>query len=139
MNTTTKSKPSDQTSKTPNIQKPISPRNPHDEYDYDHNQYKLATSDHGTTTDANSITNLSGRFKIEKQHSTGRALQTAVKRVVSIRRSSSVSETYCRIHDQCLNVSDFDDGVEEQDQDLQMKKMKKRSGILKACKRVFGF
>ncbi|KAK1417683.1 hypothetical protein QVD17_26817 [Tagetes erecta] len=144
MNNTTKSNPinsSDQTIKKPiSLNKPTititnqQPKNPHDEYDYDHNQYKLATSDHGTTTDANGTSYFSSRFKIEKQYSTGRALQTAVKRVGSIRRSSSVSERYCRIYDQCTNVSDFDDDVdvEEQDQDLQMKK--KRSGILKALR-----
>ncbi|KAJ0879655.1 hypothetical protein HanRHA438_Chr10g0454011 [Helianthus annuus] len=164
MNTKNNSKSpyfSDQTIKTPTPQNPIStkksptPITQHqtkilydDDYDYNHYSGNQEQDEHlpmenlrinqsatsqGTTTDANS------RFKIEKQHSTGRTLHTAVKRVLSVGRSSSVSERYARIHDQY--VSDpFD--VEEDDQVLQMGRskniMKKRSSILKACKRIFG-
>ncbi|KAL8234535.1 hypothetical protein R6Q59_020635 [Mikania micrantha] len=94
------------------------------------------------TTDANGTRTLTSRLiKIEKQHSTGRTMQTSVKRVMLIRRSSSVSERYSRIYDQCSNPSDDDD---EQDEELKMtsrskKNMKKTGSILKACKRVFGF
>ncbi|CAA2933913.1 Hypothetical predicted protein [Olea europaea subsp. europaea] len=65
------------------------------------------------------------------------SLQSAVKRAFSLRRSSSVSERYCRIHDQYVALaSPLDD-------DLQFvsnsKKKKNRGGkILKACKRIFG-
>ncbi|KAI3803904.1 hypothetical protein L1987_32068 [Smallanthus sonchifolius] len=147
INTTTKSKSTDSSHQTIKIQKPISTIDIDGDYDYNHysgnnnnqEQYgnfpteKLRIN-HGTTTDANSTSNLSGRFKIEKQHSTGRTLQTAVKRAMSIRRSASVSEGYSRIHDQGSNLFDVDD----HDEELQMKNVKKRS-IFKACKRVFGF
>ncbi|KAI8021271.1 hypothetical protein LOK49_LG03G03214 [Camellia lanceoleosa] len=93
----------------------------------------------------------SNRSKFDKQGTTTRSLQSAVKRAFSIRRSSSVSERYCRIHDQCVTLassSSFDDhdGDEMMDKNnsvetRSMEKIKKkhRSGkILKACKRVFG-
>lgn len=81
------------------------------------------------------------------------ALQTAVQRVFSMRRSSSVSERYCRIHDQCVTISspsndDEGEGEEEEIdhnntmQTRSVKKKKKKgytSGrILKACKRLLG-
>nr|KYP63216.1 hypothetical protein KK1_017783 [Cajanus cajan] len=60
---------------------------------------------------------------------------SAMKRAFSMRRSSSVTERYCRIHDQCTAIQD-------QDQDHQTKtktKTKTKTGgkILKACKRIF--
>ncbi|CAI9287184.1 unnamed protein product [Lactuca saligna] len=92
----------------------------------------------GTTANANGTSTLSSRFKIEKQNSTGRALQTAVTRAFSIRRSSSVSERYARIHDQYANPLDDVDHFEAQEQergeDLHMgifKKKKSRGSILK--------
>ncbi|GFY94693.1 hypothetical protein Acr_10g0000780 [Actinidia rufa] len=40
--------------------------------------------------------------------------QSAVKRVFSMRRSSSVTERYCRIHDQCVTLpSPFDEDEED--------------------------
>ncbi|KAI3774466.1 hypothetical protein L1987_49022 [Smallanthus sonchifolius] len=157
INTTSKSKSMDSSDQT--IKKSTStvtqeqPKTLADD-DYDYNHYSgnnnnqeqdgnfptekmrinRSVSSHGTTTDANSTSNLSGRFKIEKQHSTGRTLQAAVKRAMSIRRSASVSEGYSRIHDQGSNLFDVDD----HDEELQMKNVKKRS-LFKACKRVFGF
>lgn len=98
----------------------------------------------GTITDANSTSTHSSRFKIEKQNSTGRTLHTAVIRAMSIRRTSSVSERYSRIHHQYANTFDVDDHDQEQDEELKktgsknnMKKQNKGS-ILKACKRIFG-
>ncbi|KAL8116502.1 hypothetical protein AgCh_022857 [Apium graveolens] len=72
-------------------------------------------------------------FKIEKQST------NAVKRVFSMRRSSSVSERYCRIHDQAVTVkSPLHD---DDDQDVHSTSVRKKnkyssSSILKACKRL---
>ncbi|KAD6795477.1 hypothetical protein E3N88_06373 [Mikania micrantha] len=136
------------------------PKTLNDDYDYDYDYYsgnnqeqdenvfmeKLrinrSANSQDPTTDANGTRTLTSRLiKIEKQHSTGRTMQTSVKRVMLIRRSSSVSERYSRIYDQCSNPSDDDD---EQDEELKMtsrskKNMKKTGSIFKACKRVFGF
>ncbi|ESR44866.1 hypothetical protein KPL70_013814 [Citrus sinensis] len=67
------------------------------------------------------------------------ALQYTVKRAFSMRRSSSVSERYSRIHDQSVTVtSPFED------EDLAEKKKRKKktkiskSKIIKACKKLFG-
>ncbi|CAI9303229.1 unnamed protein product [Lactuca saligna] len=80
----------------------------------------------------------SSRFKIEKQNSTGKALQTSVTRAFSIKRSSSMSKRYARIHDQYANPLDDVDHLEAQEQeqgkDLYMgisKKKKGRGSILK--------
>lgn len=105
-----------------------------------------------------SNTSLSHRFRFEKQSNpssststtTTTSLEDAVKRAFSVRRSSSVSERYCRIHDQCVSLSspldEDDDEEEEQGNDVGVKttrsmgkkKKKKQSKILKACKRFFG-
>ncbi|KAL7600582.1 hypothetical protein Lser_V15G24235 [Lactuca serriola] len=95
----------------------------------------------GTTANANGTSTPSSRFKIEKQNSTGRALQIAVTRAFSIRRSSSVSERYARIHDQYANPLDDVDHLEAQEQEQGEglhKKKKSRGSILKTCKRIFG-
>ncbi|KAK9070977.1 hypothetical protein SSX86_009545 [Deinandra increscens subsp. villosa] len=144
----------------PITQKPA--QNLDHDHDYDYNRYSgnnqennqekqdedfsitnRSLTSQGTTTDANGTSGLSSRFKIEKQHSTGRTLQTAMKRVVSIRRSSSVSERYSRIHDQGLNIQvDFEEEGDGDDGHVarSKKKTKRRSGgrVLEACKRVFG-
>ncbi|GKB13562.1 hypothetical protein Tco_0847485 [Tanacetum coccineum] len=95
-----------------------------------------------TPNDANAK---SSRFKIEKQNSTGRTLHTSVLRALSMRRSSSVSERYARIHDHYSNTFDIEDCHEEQQEEMQetrskdmTKKQNKRSAILKVCKRIFG-
>ncbi|KAK0590539.1 hypothetical protein LWI29_028534 [Acer saccharum] len=63
---------------------------------------------------------------------------SAVKRALSMRRSSSVSERYCRIHHQSLTfaASPIDD---HEDQDVKKKKKKQSTSnkILKACKKLF--
>ncbi|EXB30760.1 hypothetical protein L484_001375 [Morus notabilis] len=67
---------------------------------------------------------------------------SAVKRVLSMRRSSSVSERYCRIHDQSVTLaSPIDDEDDELEEDKTRSGKKKKHGggkILKACKRLFG-
>ncbi|CAL9175017.1 uncharacterized protein LOC135611992 [Musa acuminata AAA Group] len=70
-------------------------------------------------------------------------LQSAVMRAFSMRRSSSVREGYCRIHD----TGDEDGGAdlmdEEEEQQQQMrysrKKKKNKGKFLRACKRLLGF
>lgn len=77
----------------------------------------------------------SNRFKIEKQSI------NVVKRAFSMRRSSSVSEKYCRIHDQTVTVaSPLHDDDDEDIQQTSLKNKKKYSStrILKACKRLLG-
>ena len=72
-------------------------------------------------------------FKIEKQSS------SAVKRVFSMRRSSSVSERYCRIHDQAVTVaSPLHDDEDAHSTSVKKKKKYSSSEILKACKRLLG-
>lgn len=82
------------------------------------------------------------RFRLERQgskRSTTTSFQS-VKRVFSMRRSSSVSEKYCRIHDQGFTISSpVLDDVAEANEGMEIKKKKSGSGrILKACKRLFG-
>ncbi|KAL5993316.1 hypothetical protein ACLOJK_014240 [Asimina triloba] len=94
-----------------------------------------------------STTSASQRFGGEKnpqQQSYG--VQTwALKKAFSLRRSSSVSEGYCRIHDQWGALSPpppCDDGDDMQARSARTtttKKKKKRGSFLKACKRLFGF
>ncbi|OIT34048.1 hypothetical protein A4A49_16324 [Nicotiana attenuata] len=83
------------------------------------------------------------RFKLERQGSRRSTTSTSfqsVKRVFSMRRSSSVSEKYCRIHDQGFTISSpVLDDVAEANEGMEIKKKKSGSGrILKACKRLFG-
>ncbi|KAK5841956.1 uncharacterized protein LOC108456123 [Gossypium arboreum] len=74
-------------------------------------------------------------------------LQAAVKRAFSMRRSSSVSESYCRIHDQYVTLApplDDDDESDITGTRRSVKKKKKnnyknrRDKILKAWKKIFG-
>lgn len=71
-------------------------------------------------------------FKIEKQST------NAVKRVFSMRRSSSVSERYCRIHDQAVTVKSplHDDEDVHSTTSVKKKNKYSSSSILKACKRL---
>eukprot|EP00268_Persea_americana_P027360 TRINITY_DN2675_c0_g2_i1.p1 TRINITY_DN2675_c0_g2~~TRINITY_DN2675_c0_g2_i1.p1 ORF type:complete len:164 (-),score=46.78 TRINITY_DN2675_c0_g2_i1:360-851(-) len=71
----------------------------------------------------------SQRFKVEDPGN----LQSAVKRAFSMRRSSSVSEGYCRIHDQSDPSFPPLDDVK-----MQTRSRKKRGKIFKACKRLIG-
>lgn len=93
----------------------------------------------------------SKRFKLGKQQSssprtrTKETVQSVVKRAFSMRRSSSVSERYCRIHDQYVTLSSpfNDDGDDDMENDTMqttrsLDKKKKKKGLLKTCKRFFG-
>ncbi|KAE8007925.1 hypothetical protein FH972_004482 [Carpinus fangiana] len=71
--------------------------------------------------------------------------QSAVKRAFSVKRSSSVSERYCRIYDQSVTLAspiddDDDEGWDTMRATRRSVKKKKHKGgkILKACKRLFG-
>lgn len=84
------------------------------------------------------------RFRLERlgsKSATTTSSFESVKRAFSLRRSSSVSEKYCRIHNQGFTISspilnDFSEAHEGMENN---KKKKNRSGrILKACKRLFG-
>lgn len=94
----------------------------------------------------------SGGLRFSRQRS-GRSerlsstVENAVKKVVSMRRSSSVSERYCKM------IYDVDDGllVDDDDGNVEIytttsastkKKLNKKGngvGLFKACKRLFGF
>lgn len=70
--------------------------------------------------------------------SSGLGFQGTMKRALSMRRSSSVSERYCRIHDQYMALAPSIG--EEVDEEMKVnKKKKKKSKILRACKRLLGF
>lgn len=64
-----------------------------------------------------------------------------MKRTFSVRRSSSVSERYCRIHDQYINMAINGDDTTDIDHHVTVNKKKKHRGgkILKACKRLLRF
>ncbi|KAJ8768022.1 hypothetical protein K2173_020962 [Erythroxylum novogranatense] len=71
------------------------------------------------------------------------SLQSAVKRAFSMKRSSSVSERYCRIHDQTVSLTCDEEGEGEGEGDTvartrSVKKNHSRGRILKACKRLLG-
>ncbi|CAN4110731.1 unnamed protein product [Withania somnifera] len=81
------------------------------------------------------------RFRLERQGSKNTTTSfQSVKRAFSMRRSSSVSDKYSRIHNQGFTISSpILDDVAEAYQGLEKKKKKNASGrILKACKRLFG-
>ncbi|XP_052193659.1 uncharacterized protein LOC127802047 isoform X2 [Diospyros lotus] len=56
------------------------------------------------------------------------SLQSAVKKAFSMRRSSSVSERYCRIHDQCVALSSpFEDDDDDDDEVMDKSSEQTRS------------
>ncbi|KAH1122896.1 hypothetical protein J1N35_006056 [Gossypium stocksii] len=73
-------------------------------------------------------------------------LQAAVRRAFSMRRSSSVSESYCRIHDQYVTLAPPLDDDDESDITGTRRSVKqknnnyknRRDKILKAWKKIFG-
>lgn len=75
--------------------------------------------------------------------STASGFQTTMKRAFSIRRSSSVSERYCRIHDQSMAIAsdhDLDIIINDGGEGKTTEKRRQKGGkkILKACKRLLG-
>ncbi|XP_028762871.1 uncharacterized protein LOC114721214 [Neltuma alba] len=87
-----------------------------------------------------------GRSASVSSSATG--IQGTMKKAFSMRRSSSVSERYCRIHDQYVALAPpiGEDGEGESNggrRSVMRKKKKKLSGgggkILRACKRLLGF
>ncbi|CAK7357140.1 unnamed protein product [Dovyalis caffra] len=74
--------------------------------------------------------------------SSASALQSAVKKAFSMTRSSSVSERYCRIHDQSVTLAspihDEDGTLDTMEPTRSVKKTHRRGRILKACKKLFG-
>ena len=52
--------------------------------------------------------------------------QMTVKRTFSMRRSSSVSERHCRIHDQYMALGE---GIEEERRSMKKKKKKKKKDV----------
>ncbi|KAF8016058.1 hypothetical protein BT93_H1572 [Corymbia citriodora subsp. variegata] len=85
---------------------------------------------------SSSVSTTSDRFRFDRQKNAG-----IVKRVFSMRRSSSVSERYCRIHDQSVTLSSQgDDDEEGSAEGMGSARKKKNRGvnIFKACKRLLG-
>ncbi|WOL17902.1 hypothetical protein Cni_G26695 [Canna indica] len=70
------------------------------------------------------------------------ALQAAVKRAFSMRKSSSVREGYWRIHDS-TGDEDGDEGVVDEEhqhqQQVRYSSKKKKGKLIRACKRIFSF
>ncbi|XP_041016314.1 uncharacterized protein LOC121258853 [Juglans microcarpa x Juglans regia] len=98
-----------------------------------------------------------GNYKLERfgavlsrncSVSSNSGFQSAVKRALSMRRSSStVSERYCRIHDQSMTLAspttdhDGDNTARasrRRRSSMDPKKHRPGGKILKACKRLFG-
>ncbi|CAI9786947.1 unnamed protein product [Fraxinus pennsylvanica] len=63
-------------------------------------------------------------------------IQTVVKRSFSLKKSSSVSEGYSRIHHQIDLTADHDD---DEHLNSQARAKKKKGKILQACRRLFRF
>ncbi|KAG6780018.1 hypothetical protein NC652_012186 [Populus alba x Populus x berolinensis] len=67
---------------------------------------------------------------------------SAVKKAFSMRRSTSVSEGYCRIHNQSMPsaspIHDEDDTLDTMKSTRSAKKKHSRGRILGACKKLFG-
>ncbi|KAI3408653.1 uncharacterized protein J3R85_020163 [Psidium guajava] len=88
---------------------------------------------------SSSVSAASDGFRFDRQKNA-----EIVKRVFSMRRSSSVSERYCRIHDQSATLSssqvDEEEGCVVGTGSAKKKKKKKDRGvnIFKACKRLLG-
>ncbi|KAI9107268.1 hypothetical protein K1719_021656 [Acacia pycnantha] len=92
-----------------------------------------------------------GRSASVSSSSAATGFQGTMKKAFSMRRSSSVSERYCRIHDQYVALAPpiGEDGEGESNGGgrrsvMRWKKKKKQSGggggkILRACKRLLGF
>lgn len=87
-----------------------------------------------------------GKLRRNSSVSSAYALQAAVKRAFSMTRSSSVSQTYCRIHHQSVTLpsSSFDDeeldttGSTRRSVKMKLKNKYSRDKILKAWKKLFG-
>ncbi|EOX97042.1 hypothetical protein QUC31_015865 [Theobroma cacao] len=136
----------------PQTPKPISSITPnHTEKNQEINQVVIKNSNPITTQqdsseqedeqEGNNEEMFGPKLRRNSSVSSSYALQAAVKRAFSMRRSSSVSERYCRIHDQSVTLaSPFDD--EELDttgtRRSAKKKKNSRGKILKAWKKLFG-
>jgi len=73
--------------------------------------------------------------------SSASGFQATMKRAFSIRRSSSVSERYCRIHDQSMAIAsdhELDINIDGGDGKTTEKRRQRGGKILKACKRLLG-
>jgi hypothetical protein len=79
--------------------------------------------------------------------SSASGFQATMKRTFSVRRSSSVTDRYCRIHDQSMAIAS--DELDDDDNNINMmndstvknktnSNRGRRGKILKACKRLFG-
>lgn len=82
----------------------------------------------------------SKRFSVSLETQSIGAQCSAMRRAFSMRRSSSVSERYCRIYDQSVTQMDHEEEDDGQDMMRSTKKKNKnmRRNIFKACKRLFG-
>ncbi|OMO92301.1 hypothetical protein COLO4_17715 [Corchorus olitorius] len=100
--------------------------------DHDHHQEGNIISNNGEM--------FGPRLRRNSSVSSAYAVQAAVKRAFSMRRSSSVSERYCRIHDQSVTLSSPFDDEELYTNGIRRSVKKKNSSgkILKAWKKLFG-
>lgn len=75
-------------------------------------------------------------FMCEKETA---SVPSAVKRVLFMKRSSSVAEGYSRIHHQCDPIENDEDDENVTLTAVKTRSIKKRGKIFRACKRIFGF
>ncbi|XP_011047899.1 PREDICTED: uncharacterized protein LOC105142118 [Populus euphratica] len=119
----------------------------------DHDNTKKNMISTGTTTqDSLSVleedeeTNVGEGFGVKLRSSSvsssASALQSAVKKAFAARRSCSVSERYCRIHDQSATLSspihDEDGTLDTMESTRSVTKKHSRGRFLKVCKKLFG-
>ncbi|KAI3752656.1 hypothetical protein L2E82_24691 [Cichorium intybus] len=109
------------------------PTNSISEYDDHGNKHEEQLEEDNSFQNAASSINPDTGFNREKKNSN--KLQATVKRAFSMRRSSSISEKYCRIHDHSLNLQTQ---YEDEEEESQVKGSENKKGsVLKACKRIF--
>ncbi|KDP42452.1 hypothetical protein JCGZ_00249 [Jatropha curcas] len=103
------------------------------------NSYKLKRN---TSVSSGEIFNIQKLKRNSSVSSASTAIHSAVKKAFSMKRSSSVSERYCRIHDQSLAIPSTTCGGGDDDDDsldtTRSMKRKNSKRILRACKKLLG-
>ncbi|CAI9294220.1 unnamed protein product [Lactuca saligna] len=108
---------------------PTSSNSQYDDYN-NHHELQQKEEDKSFPNATSSIPDT--RFNREKKISSN--LQTTVKKAFSMRRSSSISEKYYRIHDHSLNLQSE---CEDEEESQVKGSTNKKGSVLKACKRIF--
>ncbi|KAI4318529.1 hypothetical protein MLD38_032220 [Melastoma candidum] len=80
---------------------------------------------------------LDRKLKLGALSSSAEAKYSAMKRMFFVRRSVSVSESYCRIHDQSIEADCLDEEMGSPEKPDKQQQQHKGRKIIKACKRFF--